>query len=201
MSTKLFFGVILFAATLFSQFVKADSLIALGGGFTQDRNSLADQSPFTDYAYNLGAFAPLTRGERVLYLGIEVFQTNTNQFLDASTKATLTSTDYMLSLKYAFVQKELFSLTVGFSPYTQAQYKVTSLTKDTWYGTSYTSKFSIQPDLGLTGSKLKIAASVLYYQSAYTKKTNSSAATSSSGSQQSANRSFFMPTIEFIFKF
>lgn len=201
MSAKIVFGVILYSAISYCQFAKADSLITLGGGFTQDRNSLADQSPFTDYAYSLSAFAPLTRGERVLYLGIEVFQTNTNQFLDASTKATLTSTDFMLSLKYAFVQKELFSLTVGFSPYTQAQYKVTALTADTWYGTSYTSKLSIQPDLGITGSKLKIAASVLYYQSAYTKKTSNSEATSSSGSQQSANRSFFMPTVDFIFRF
>ncbi|MES2802541.1 MAG: hypothetical protein V4654_08630 [Bdellovibrionota bacterium] len=179
----------------------ADALIALGAGFAQDRNTLSDQSPVSDYAYNVAAYAPLTRGDRILYLGIEYLATAINQSLDATTKATLISTDFMLALKYGFAENELFAITAGFSPYTQAQYKVTALSKDTWYGTSYIAKLSIQPDLGLKGTKLKVAASILYYHSAYTKKSNNSAATSSSGSLESFERSFTLPTIELIFKF
>lgn len=179
----------------------ADALIAIGGGFAQDSNTLSSHSRVTNYSYNAAAYAPLSGGDRILYLGIEYLGTTIDQSLSATTKANLTSTDFMLSLKYGFGPKELFSLTAGFSPYTQAQYKVTALEKDTWFGTSYMTKLSIQPDLGFANTKLKVAASILYYHSAYTKKSNSTSSTSSSGALQTFERSFTVPTIELIYKF
>lgn len=201
MSSRLLFCWIFSLATMFNlNIAEAAAMFSLGGAYSQDSNTLADQSAFSNYAVNAAAYASLAKGNQVLYLGIEGMSTEIRQSLDASTKATLTSTDYMLALKYAFAQKELFALTVGFSPYTQATYKVTSLNSDTWYGTSYMTKFSVQPELGLDKSKLKIAASILYYHSAYTKKTNSSSS-NSSGSKQSFERSFTAPAIDLIFKF
>lgn len=197
-----FFTIFCFGLLFTTNVVKAsNAMISLGTGFTQDSNTLSSQSPITDYIYSVAAYAPLSKGDRILYLGVEYLGTTINQSLDNATKATLSSTDYMLSLKYGFGLKELFALTAGFSPFTQAQYKVTNLSKDTWYGTSYMAKFSIQPDLGLSNVKFKIAASILYYHSAYTKKTNSSSSTSSSDLLQSFERNYTVPTIEFIYKF
>lgn len=196
-----FCKVFCFGILLVTQPVMAGALITLGGGANQDQNSLSNQSKLTSYSYNAGIYAPLSRGDSVAYLGIEVLGTNINQYLDATTKVKLDSTDVMLSLKYTFGTKELFAFTAGFSPYTQAKYKATSLATDHWSGTSYMTKLGIQPDLGFAAAKFKIAASIMYYHAAYTKKTNSSAATSSSGSMQTFDRSFVMPTLELLYKF
>lgn len=196
---NLLYIILLISVFLSFEMAIAGSAITLGGGLTQDQNSLSNQSQLTNYVYGLGAYAPLSKGEKVLYLGAEYLSTNISQYLDASTTATLTSTDFMMALKFTFLPKELLALTVGFSPYTKAQYKVTALSEDTWYGTSYMTKFSIQPDLGLT--KLKIAASLMYYHAAYTQKNNSESTTASSGAKQSFNRSLYSPTLELIYKF
>ena len=110
----------------------------------------------------------------------------------------MTSSDWFVSIKYGFVQKQLFALTFGFSPYTQATYKVTGSSAETWLGTSYIGKFSLQPDLDFNGKKLRVAASIVYYYAGYTSRSGSAASVSG---KESFTRSMTLPMIELVYRF
>lgn len=175
--------------------VSAKSLIGLSGGGQIGKNSTVTEQYSDSSILNANFYYAVVRSRRSFYLGIEYAAITLNQYVAESTKATVINNSPYVGMRATFFDQELMSYTFALNPAAVANYKVTGYSNESWKGTAYLNKLSIQPDVGLDLPNLKVGVSMTYY---YGKFTNENSLITS---KMSFTQTLFLPSLDLVYKF